>query len=195
MGFIAIEEVDFSFGIKCFKFLQLPGLVFIELRRGYPPWTFSYTSISCAKADKKRLNVNSLASLPDAFCHASLAARTLWRSDSMALRTVSSSEQSIIGLRPCSGRVRNLLIPSNLNRFIQLLTLWAVISVCSPARAELSPSDLSNRAWQRIRKQWLLPLWKPDFSPSRSNSVNISTLIFIRIHFEYAAKVQPFRYM
>ena len=100
MRFISIKEIDFSPGIKLFKFLQLLGLVRIELRRGYTPWTFSYTSISCANADKKRLNVNSLASLPEDFCHASLAERTLCRSDSMALRTASSSEQSIMGLRP-----------------------------------------------------------------------------------------------
>jgi hypothetical protein len=55
MGFICIEEVDFFFGIKPFKFLQLLCLIFIELRRGCTLGTFSYTSISCAKADKKRL--------------------------------------------------------------------------------------------------------------------------------------------
>jgi hypothetical protein len=130
MRFIAIEEVDFSLGIKCFKFLQLPDPVLIELRRGDSLWTFSYTSISCARADKKRLNVNSLASLPDAFCQAFLAARTLWRSDSMALRTASSSELSITGLRPCPGWVRNPLIPSDSNRFTQPLMLWAV--TCFP---------------------------------------------------------------
>jgi TonB-linked SusC/RagA family outer membrane protein len=32
MGFIAIEEVDFSFGINCFKFLQLPGPAKISVR-------------------------------------------------------------------------------------------------------------------------------------------------------------------
>ena len=75
MRFISIEEIDFSLGVKLFKFLQLPGLVLVELRRGHTPWTFSYTSISCAKADKKRLNVKSPASFPEDFCHASLAAR------------------------------------------------------------------------------------------------------------------------
>jgi hypothetical protein len=49
MGFIAVEEVDFSPGITCFKFLLLPSLVLIELRRGYSLWTFFYTSISIAK--------------------------------------------------------------------------------------------------------------------------------------------------
>lgn len=98
MRFVTIEEVDGAFFKKCFKFLQLLGLIRIELRRGLTLRTFSYTSISCANADKKRLNVDSLASLPEAFCQASLAARTLCRSDSMALRTDSSSEQSMMAL-------------------------------------------------------------------------------------------------
>ena len=89
MRFVTIEEVDGAFFKKYFKFLQLLGLIRIELRRGLTLMTFSYTSISCANADKKRLNVDSLASLPEAFCQASLAARTLCRSDSMALRTAS----------------------------------------------------------------------------------------------------------
>lgn len=109
MRFISMEETDFSLGIKLFKFLQLPGLVLAELRRGYTPWMFSYTS--CANADKKRLKVNSLASLPEDFCQASLAERTLCRSDSMASRTASSSKQSIMGLRSCPGRVFKPLIP------------------------------------------------------------------------------------
>lgn len=195
MGFIAIEEVNLSFCVKRFKFLQLLGLIFIELRRGNTPWTFSYTSISCAKADKKRLKVNSLASLPEEFCQASLAARTLCRSDSIALRTASSSEQSIIGLRPCPGRVCKPWTPSASNRFTQPLTLWAVISVCSPTRTELKPSDLSNTARQRMRKQWLSPLRKPKASAFRSDSVNGSILIFIRIYILYTAKIRQVYYM
>lgn len=183
MRFISIEEIDFSLGIKLFKFLQLPGLVLVELRRGYTPWTFSYTSISCANADKKRLKVNSLASLPEDFCQASLAERTLCRSDSMALRTASSSEQSIMGLRPCPGRVCKPSIPSVSNRFTQPLTLWAVISVSSPTRTELRPSDLSNTARQRIRKQWLSPVRKPNLRSFRSDSDNVNILIFIRSYF------------
>lgn len=42
-------------GIFClmFEFLQFLGIVRIELRRGFPLWTFPYTSISRANADKK----------------------------------------------------------------------------------------------------------------------------------------------
>ena len=195
MGFITIEEIDLCLCIKCFKFLQLLGLILIELRRGNTPWTFSYTSISCAKADKKRLKVNSLASLPEDCCHASLAARTLCRSDSTALRTASSSEQSMMGLRPCPGRVCKPLIPSDVNRFTQPLTLCAVISVCSPTQTELKPSDLSNTARQRMRKQWLSPLRKPKHSSNRSDSVNRNILILIRIYILYTAKIRQFYYM
>lgn len=72
MRFVTIEEVDGAFFKKYFKFLQLLCLIRIELRRGLTLRTFSYTSISCANADKKRLNVDSLASLLEAFCQASL---------------------------------------------------------------------------------------------------------------------------
>lgn len=195
MGLITIKEIYFPFGIKSFKFLQLLGLVLIELRRGDTPWTFSYTSISCANADKKRLNVNSLAAFPLAFCQASLAIFTLCLSASIASRTASSSEQSIIGLRPCPGRVSNPLMPSDLKRLIQLLTLWAVISVCSPTCAELKPSDLSKIARQRIRKQWLSPVRKPRHSSFCSDSVNSNVVIFIRLFFFDQAKIRQFYLM
>ena len=65
MAFIGVIEVYLAVYVQMFKFLQLLGLIRIELRRGDSPWAFSYSHISCAKADKKRLNVRSLASLPD----------------------------------------------------------------------------------------------------------------------------------
>jgi hypothetical protein len=37
MGFVATEKIDFPSGVRCFKFLRLPGLVLTELRRGYVP--------------------------------------------------------------------------------------------------------------------------------------------------------------
>lgn len=193
--FIAVKEIDFALRIKRFKFLQLMGFICIKLRRGDSPWTFSYTSISCAKADKKRLNVRSLASFPEEFCQASLAKRTLCRSDSMALRTASSSEQSIIGLRPWPGRVYKPLIPSDSNRFTQPLTLGAVISVCSPTCTELKPSDLSNTARQRMRKQWVSPKRKPCVREFHSDSLNVNILIFICVYICYATKIPLFYYM
>ena len=157
MTFIGVIEVYFAVSVQLFKFLQLLGLIRIELRRGYSPWAFSYSLISCANADKKRLNVWSLASLPVAFCQASRALLTLCLSCSMALRTTSSSVQSMIGLRPRPGRVCKPLMPSCMKRFTQKLTDTCDISVCKPTCLLESPDDLSNTARQRMRKQWLSP--------------------------------------
>ena len=157
MTFIGIIEVYFAVSVQMFKFLQLLALIRIELRRGYSPWAFSYSLISCANADKKRLNVWSLASLPVAFCQASRALLTLCLSCSMALRTTSSSVQSMIGLRPRPGRVCKPLMPSCMKRFTQKLTDTCDISVCKPTCLLESPDDLSNTARQRMRKQWLSP--------------------------------------
>ena len=52
MTFIGIIEVYFSVSVQMFKFLQLLALVRIELWRGYSPWAFPYSLISCANADK-----------------------------------------------------------------------------------------------------------------------------------------------
>lgn len=176
MTFIGIIEVYFTVSVQIFKFLQLLALIRIELRRGYSPWAFSYSLISCANADKKRLNVRSLASLPVAFCQASLALLTLCLSCSMALRTTSSSVQSMIGLRPRPGRVCRPLMPSCMKRFTQKLTDTCDISVCKPTCLLESPDDLSNTARQRMRKQWLSPCRKPVSNDKRSESVNMIDL-------------------
>lgn len=154
---IGVIKVYLAVHVQLFKFLQLLGLIRIELRRGYSPWAFSYSLISCANADKKRLNVWSLASLPVAFCQASRALLTLCLSCSMALRTTSSSVQSMIGLRPRPGRVCKPLMPSCMKRFTQKLTDTCDISVCKPTCLLESPDDLSNTARQRMRKLWLSP--------------------------------------
>ena len=176
MTFIGIIEVYFAVSVQMFKFLQLLALIRIELRRGYSPWAFSYSLISCANADKKRLNVRSLASLPVAFCQASLALLTLCLSCSMALRTTSSSVQSMIGLRPRPGRVCRPLMPSCMKRFTRKLTVTCDISVCKPTCLLESPDDLSNTARQRMRKQWLSPCRKPVSNDKRSESVNMIDL-------------------
>ena len=176
MTFIGIIEVYFAVSVQMFKFLQLLALIRIELRRGYSPWAFSYSLISCANADKKRLNVWSLASLPVAFCQASRALLTLCLSCSMALRTTSSSVQSMIGLRSRPGRVCKPLMPSCMKRFTQKLTDTCDISVCKPTCLLESPDDLSNTARQRMRKQWLSPCRKPVSNDKRSESVNMIDL-------------------
>lgn len=141
VAFISIIEVDETVSFLLFGFLQLLGLVRIELRRGFPLRTFPYTSISRALADKKALKVLSDASFPEACCHASFAFFTLCLSFSMALRIASSSEQPIIGFRPRPGRVTSPLIPSDSKRFTQELTDIWVMSVCSPICSEVRPVD------------------------------------------------------
>ena len=178
MAFIGVIEVYLAVYVQMFKFLQLLGLMRIELRRGYSPWAFSYSLISCANADKKRLNVESLAFLPEACSHAALALLTLCLSCSIARRTVSSSEQSMIGFRPLPERVFNPSIPSDLKRFTQAFTLTWLISVCTPAAAEDSPSAFSNTARQRMRKQCFSPKRNPFSSARRSASVNFNTFGF-----------------
>ena len=178
VALISIIEPDTSFRRFTFKFLQLLDFVFIELRRGYSPWAFSYSLISCANADKKRLNVESLASLPEACSHAALALLTLCLSCSIARRTASSSEQSMIGFLPLPERVFNPSIPSDLKRFTQAFTLTWLISVCTPAASEDSPSAFSNTARQRMRKQCFSPKRNPFSSARRSTSVNSNTFGF-----------------
>ena len=178
VAFISIVEVDETVFFLLYEFLQLLGLIRIELRRGFPLRTFPYTSISRAKADKKALKVLSEASFPEACCHASFAFFTLCLSFSMALRTASSSEQSIIGFRPRPGRVSSPLIPSVSKRFTQELTDIWVISVCSPTCSEVRPVDFRSTARQRIRYAWLLPWRKPSSSCRRCWSVSCITLIF-----------------
>lgn len=178
VAFISIIEVDETVSFLLYEFLQLLGLIRIELRRGFPLRTFPYTSISRAKADKKARKVLSEASFPEACCHASFAFLTLCLSFSMALRTDSSSEQSIIGFRPRPGRVSSPLIPSDSKRFTQELTDICVISVCSPICSEVRPIDFRSTARQRMRYAWLLPLRKPSSSCRRCWSVSCITLIF-----------------
>ena len=178
MTFVGKVKVYKSVFCLTFEFLQLLGLVRIELRRGFPLGTFSYTSISRTNADKKALNVLSLASLPDACCHASLAFFTPCLSCSMALRTASSSEQSIIGLRPRPGRVSSPVIPSASKRFTHALTDICVISVCNPTSFDVNPCDFKSIARQRIRYEWLLPLRKPSSNCRRCLSVSCITFIF-----------------
>lgn len=190
VAFISIIEVDETLSFLLYEFLQLLGLVRIELRRGFPLWTFPYTSISRAKADKKALKVLSEASFPEACCQASFAFLTLCLSFSMALRTASSSEQSIIGFRPRPGRVSSPLIPSASKRFTQELTDIWVMSVCSPVCFEVRPVDFRSTARQRMRKAWLLPLRKPSSSCRRCWSVSCITFIFAIVVSVYALNAQ-----
>ena len=190
MAFISVVEVYETVNCLSFEFLQLLGLIRIELRRGFPLRTFPYTSISRANADKKDLKVLSLASLPEACCQASFAFFTLCLSFSMAMRTASSSELSMIGFRPRPGRVSRPLIPSASNRLTQELTDIWLISVWKPTCSELRPADFKSTARQRIRYAWLLPWRKPSSSCRRCWSVSCITLIFAIVISIYAYNAQ-----
>ena len=178
VAFIGIIEYNAAFTCLAFKFLQLLDLVFVELRRGYSPWAFPYTLISCANADKKRLKVASLASLPVACSQAALALLTHCLSCEMARRTDSSSEESMMGFRPRPERVFRPLIPSDMYRFTQAFTDTKLMSVCAPTLAAERPSAFSRTARQRIRKQCFSPKRNPFSSSRRCASVNSNTFGF-----------------
>ena len=179
MALVGIVKVYLAFFSFLFKFLQLPGLVLVELRRGFSPWAFPYTLISCANADKKRLNVDSLASLPLACCHASRALFTLCLSCSIAQRTASSSEQSMMGLRPLPGRVSRPLMPSFSYRFSHFLTVCCSIPVLSPTSEADSPSAFRSKAKHLILKQCLSPMRYPLSSSNRWASLSSNRTAFL----------------
>ena len=179
MALVGIIKVYLAFFSFLFKFLQLLGLVLVELRRGFSPWAFPYTLISCANADKKRLNVDSLASLPLACCHASRALFTLCLSCSIAQRTASSSEQSMIGLRPLPGRVSRPLMPSFSYRFSHFLTVCCSIPVLSPTSEADSPSAFRSNAKHLILKQCLSPSRYPFSSSNRWTSLSSNRTAFL----------------
>lgn len=143
-------EINKTFTVLLFKLLQLLLLVSVELRRGCPFGRFPYTSKSCAKADKKALNVSRHASLPVACCHLSLAFITLSLSFSMASLTISSSDESIIGLAPCPGLFRRPSIPCVRYRLTQRLTLGSEHDNFSAISFEDMPCALSNIIWLRF---------------------------------------------
>ena len=178
MAFVGIVERDAPLTILGFKFLQLLDLVFVELRRGYSPWAFPYTLISCANADKKRLKVMSLAALPVACSQAAFALLTHCLSCLMARRTIPSSEESMMGFRPRPGRVFSPSMPSSLYRLTHAFTDTKLIPVCAPAFAAERPSAFRRTARQRIRKQCFSPKRNPRSSSRRCASVNSNTFGF-----------------
>ncbi len=171
MAFISEEKINKSLIAQAFKFLQLLALNRIELRRGCYPWAFGDTLISCAKT-KKRLKVMALALFPEAFSHSSLALFTLCRSRDTASLTNASSEQSIIGLRPCPGFVFSPDIPSDAYRFVQLNTDGTeTSSFCATSALERS-SPFNSIARQRTRNLWSEPCLYPASNCRRSSSVS-----------------------
>lgn len=174
MGFISVIKIYETSCILIFKFLKLLALVRIELRRGLSPWTFSYTFISCAKADKKRLNVSSEDVLPEDASHAAFAAFTLCRSASMAWRIVfSSASLLMIGLAPCPGRFSNPEMPSAMNRSTHLLMDCCHKSTFPAIFGELKPWDFNSTHRQRWGRKCARPCLYP-FSRTRICSADKS---------------------
>lgn len=143
-------EINETVTILLFKLLQLLLLISVELRRGCPFGRFSYTSKSCAKADKKALYVSRHASLPVACCHLSLAFLTLSLSFSMASLTASSSDVSIMVLAPCPGLFRRPSTPCARYRLTQRLTLGSEQDSLSATSFEGMPCALNNIIWLRF---------------------------------------------
>ena len=111
-------------------------------------------------------------------CQAALALLTHCLSSSIARRTASSSEESMMGFRPRPARVFSPSMPSSLYRFTHAFTDTKLISVCAPAFAAERPSAFRRTARQRIRKQCFSPLRKPLSSSRRCASVNSNTFTF-----------------
>ncbi len=126
------------------KLLQLLPLVLIELRRGFPLWTFPYTSKSCAKADKKLLNMLLHASFPVAPCHLSLAFITLSLSFRIASMTFSVSEESMMGFAPWPGLFRRPSMPDLRYLFTHRLTVRTVVESSSAIDFDERPFAFNN---------------------------------------------------
>lgn len=187
MAFISEEKVDKSLITQTFKYLRLLALNCMELRRGCYPRAFGDTLISCARTSKKRLKVMSLAVFPEAFSHSALANFTLCRSRDTASRTNASSEQSIIGLRPCPGFVFSPFMPSFAYLCVQLKTDGvATSSFC--ATSSFDKFSLFRRmARQRKRNLWSVPYLYPASNARRSSSGNIicfflAMIVCIRVY-------------
>lgn len=173
MALVSKEKVNKSLIAQFFKFLQLLALNRIEVRRGGHPWAFGNTLISCARTSKKRLKVISLTFFPEDASQRFFAAFTLCLSCETAFRTSASSEQSIIGLRPCPDFVFSPAIPLEEYLFVQLKTEGSETSSCCTTFA-LDRFLLFRRiARQRIRNLWSDPFLYPASNSSRSASDSI----------------------
>ena len=174
MRFIPIENINFPFYAKFLKFFKsfyLKGIVFWQW------FTFtseSYSFISSAKLFKKARNVFRHTVLPLCDSHSALAVcmRCLFSFIAFKMDSLSSVIE-MIGLRPRPDCVCNPFIPFLTKRLVQLFTLMWHMPVISPTSFEVLPSDFSNMAWQRIRKQWLTPVLKPDSNSIRCSGVNV----------------------
>lgn len=118
-------------------------------------------SLACTNALKKRLKVESLVSLDVEVCQTSLAAFTLCLSFSIAERTVSSSEVSILGFAPCPGWFSKPWMLSSMNRLTHMLIEGWHMPVIPCILGELLPSASKSTTWHLRRRKCALPYLNP----------------------------------
>lgn len=168
MGFISIIEVDLSRFTEMFKFRNHLYLMMIKLIIGFAFGAGSYPLISSANTFKKRRRVLPLIDFSREASHSALAVCIRCRcflTDSSKLFLPSTSKT---GLRPCPGLFCKPDMPSDLKRLTLWLTLTWLMPVIKPVSLEVRPSAFSRMTWQRLRKQWLSPFFRPCFKDRRS---------------------------
>lgn len=177
MGFISIIEVDLSRFAQVFKFRDHFHLMAIILSIGFTFGAGPYPLISSANTFKKRRRVLSLMDFPREASHSALAVCMRWRCLLTDSGKLSLSCSSKTGLRPCPGLLYRPDMPSALKRATQWLTLIWLIPVIKPTSFEVRPSAFNRMTWQRLRKQWLSPFFRPCSKIRRSRADSIGVLI------------------
>lgn len=188
MRLVSEIKINFPCFVLIYKLLQLFAFICVYLRRGITLWAFSYTSKSCAKADKKLLKVLRQAFFPVAFCQISFALLTLKRSFSMAAITIFSSEASMIGFRPCPDLFRNPSNPSTRYLFTQRFTVGSEIESFWATSIEDKPSDFIKTIWLRFRKE----AREPNIAIySNSTFCSLVSVTFVICMINVKAKIVP----
>lgn len=174
MALISEKEIDCPCTPKTYKFLQLIAFELNKLRRGIYPWTFSYTFISCASKSKKCLNVASLTSRFDSFCHSAFAVLilSLWFVTASLPAGVSSAV--IKGLGPLVPFSFRPSIPSFSYRRTQLYTAIFPYPTMAAISSPFIPSALRRTPWHRIRYLWHEPNFRPLSNSSRCEAVKFN---------------------
>ena len=178
VALVSEVQIDEAPSPQRVKFLQLKGFQLNQLRRGFSPWAFSYTLISCANKFKKRLKVESLTSRPELFSHSAFAFFTLFLCFFTASFTDSSSAQDMSGLAP---RPPFSLRPS-MPSASHLLSQSYMASGPYPTTLEISfvlmPSAFKIMARQRMRNLWQDPCRYAFSSDERCSSLSVIFFVF-----------------
>lgn len=178
MALISEKEIDRPCTPKICKFLQLIAFELNKLRRGIYPWTFSYTFISCASKSKKRLNVASLTSRFDSFCHSDFAVLILSLWLVTASLTAGVSAAVINGLGPLVPFSFSPSMPSFSYRRTQLYTAIFPYPTMAAISSPFIPSALRRTPWQRIRYLWQEPNFRPLSNSSRCEVLKFNFFVF-----------------